>query len=96
MVASVDDLQKVWLQSGTSNKESVNVWLGDKLSGVLGTNGTTILYSDALSNFLGDVLGHPLSDVSMGSFGNFWGSSLSGSNSPDWLVGKDDLVPVSD
>ena len=35
LVASVYDLQKVWLQRGTSDKESINVWLGDEFSGVL-------------------------------------------------------------
>ena len=32
----------------------------------------------------------------MSILGNLWRGSLAGSNCPDWLIGNDDLSPVSD
>ena len=96
LVAGIYDGQEVWFQRCTSYKESINIWLGDELSSVLSWHGTSILYTDVVWNFFRYVCGHPLSDVGMGSFGDFWGSSLSGSNSPDWFVSEDNFVPVSD
>jgi hypothetical protein len=93
-LACVDDLGESWLEGSSSNKESIDVLHGNELSSVSISDGSTVKNSNGCGGLLGDISCEPLSDFCMGVLSDLWGSGLTGSNSPNWLVSDDDLGPV--
>lgn len=83
-----------WLQRGTSNEETINIWLGSEILAVLVGDRSTVDDASLLSNLLVDLLLQPLADSGVDLLCLLSGSDLSGTNSPDWLVGDDDLAPL--
>jgi len=94
LVAGTDDLLEGILEGGTSDEETINVWLLDELISVLVSHGTTVEDTGLVGGLLGDVGLKPGSDALVGLLGLVWGGSNSGTDGPDWLVGDDDLAPV--
>lgn len=82
------------LQAGTANKETVNIGLGSELTAVLLANGATVDDTDTSLGLSRDGLTEPLADGSVDLLGLLGGSDLAGTDSPDGLVGDDNLGPL--
>jgi hypothetical protein len=83
------------LEGSTTNEETVNVRLLGKLTAVLVADTATVQDSRLVGNLLADVL-QPVTDSLVYVLGLLSGSNLASTNSPDGLVGNDNLAPVAD
>jgi hypothetical protein len=83
-----------WLQAGTSNQETINIWLGSQVLAVLVGDTSTIDDSGILCNLLANTLLQPAANGSMDSLSLLSRSNLSGTNGPDWLISNNDLGPL--
>lgn len=92
--AGVDDVDEGRLQAGTANQETVNIGLGSELTAVLLADRATVNDANALLSVGGDSLAEPLADSGVDLLSLLSGGDLSSANSPDRLVGNDDLVPL--
>jgi hypothetical protein len=82
------------LQAGTANEEAVNIGLGSELAAVLLADGATVDDTDVVLSLGVDGLAEPLTDSGVNLLGLLGGSDLAGTDSPDGLVGNDDLGPL--
>lgn len=82
------------LQAGTANEEAVNIGLGRELAAVLLADGTTVDDTDVILSLGADGLAEPLTDSGVNLLSLLGGSDLAGTNSPDGLVGNNDLRPL--
>ena len=95
LLPSVNDTLEVSaLQRSTTDKTAVDVGLGEELRSVRGLARATIQDAGVLGNSLTILLGYDRADVGVDFLGLFSGSCLAGANSPDRLVGDDDLTEV--
>jgi len=94
IVTSADDDIEGWLERGTSNEETINIFLSNEFSGICISDRSTIKNSYGFGCIGTYISSKPLSDLSMGLLSNIWSSSLTSSNSPDWLICDDNLGPV--
>lgn len=92
----VDNVDKGGLQAGTANKETVNVLLLGELVAVLLADTATVDDSGVVRGSLANLLGEVLADGGVHLLSLLSGGDLAGANSPDGLVGNDDLAPVLD
>ena len=83
-----------WLQGSTSDEETIDIWLGGQILAVLVGDRSTVDDASLLSNLGVDLLLQPLANSLVDLLCLGGGGNLSGSNSPDWLVGNDDLLPL--
>jgi hypothetical protein len=89
-LGSINNLSESGLQSSTTDQETIDVLLLEKINGVLFSDGTTVDNSDGIRDVLGDFLGQMSSDESVDFFSLFGGSGLSGTDGPDGFIGNDD------
>jgi hypothetical protein len=82
------------LQASTANEETVNIGLGSELAAVLLADGATVDDTDVVLSLGADGLAEPLTDSGVNLLGLLGGSDLAGTDSPDRLVGNDDLSPL--
>jgi hypothetical protein len=106
----VDDVDERRLQRSTTDKETVNVGLLGKLAAVLLVDAAAVQDAGLLRSLGRDLLLHPLADGGVDLLSLLGGRDLAGANgpgmcqcrssfgwcvdSPDGLVGNDDLAPV--
>jgi hypothetical protein len=94
VLAGLDNLVEGGLERGTTDEETVDVLHPDEFISVGIADGTTVKNSHRVGSLLGDIGGEPLSDLSVRLLSNLGRGSLAGADSPDGLVGNDDLGPV--
>lgn len=82
------------LQAGTANEETVNIGLGSELAAVLLADGATVDDTDVVLSMGIDGLAEPLADSSVDLLSLLSGSDLAGADSPNGLVGNDNLSPL--
>mmetsp|Transcript_8206 Transcript_8206/g.24575 ORF Transcript_8206/g.24575 Transcript_8206/m.24575 type:complete len:472 (-) Transcript_8206:150-1565(-) len=91
---AVHDIGKLGLEGGTSNKESINVFLGRKARGGGPASGPAVKDAGVGSDVGASNLAEVLTDVSVCVLGLLRGGSEAGANGPDGLVGDDNIGPV--
>ena len=91
---SVDNVEKVCLERGTSDQPTVNIGLLQQINGICSLHGPTVLDADCVGNFGGNIFLDPLSDIGMGFLCHFGRGSKAGSNGPDWFVGNSNIGPI--
>mmetsp|Transcript_22530 Transcript_22530/g.31596 ORF Transcript_22530/g.31596 Transcript_22530/m.31596 type:complete len:263 (+) Transcript_22530:21-809(+) len=91
---TVDNVEEVSLQRGTSNETAINVWLGEQFLSVCSLHTSTVLDTDLGGNFRRYLVGHVRTDLGMGLLRHFRSGSETSSDSPDWLVSNSDIFPV--
>ena len=93
---SLDDDGELRLERGTSNKESIDVWLSDKFCTVSSIGRTTVLNSHGSGDVSVHLFGQPRSDVGVSFLGDSWGCGLASANGPDGLISDDNVAPLVD
>mmetsp|Transcript_15001 Transcript_15001/g.36617 ORF Transcript_15001/g.36617 Transcript_15001/m.36617 type:complete len:218 (+) Transcript_15001:3626-4279(+) len=91
---TVDNVGEFRLQRSSSDKESINVFLGRKSWSGGGVGGSTVKDTRLGGNIGSSDFSEVLTNVGVGILGLFWGGSKTSSNGPDWFVGDDNVVPV--
>ena len=95
LLPSVDNALEVCaLQRSTADETTVDVSLGEQLRSVRGLARATIQDAGVLSNSLTILLSYDRTDVSVDFLSLLSGSGLASTDSPDGLVGDDDLAEV--
>ena len=59
IVTGLDDVSEDWLEGSTTNEETIDVGLADKLSGVGISHGSTVQNSSFICGLLAHILGEP-------------------------------------
>ena len=95
-IGGANNLHEVWLERSSTNQEAINVRLGNQIGSICSLDWSTILDTDALSNFLGNIGAQPTSDKPMGLLSLCWTCSDSCSNCPDRLISYHHSIPVGD
>ena len=94
LLPSVDDTLEVSsLQRSTTDQATVDVWLSEELWSVASLAATTIEDSCVLCSLVAILLCYDRADVCQHLFSLVRSSSLTCTDSPDWLVSKDDVLP---
>lgn len=93
-ITGLNDLGEGWFKRCTTNKETINIWLGDKLITVLVSDGSSVDNSDGRRSLFGDLSGKEFSDMEMDFLSLLWSGSFSGSDSPNWFIGNNNIVPL--
>ena len=84
------------LQGSTTNQSTVNVWLSHEILNSSRLYRTAILDADSISSALAKYLSYSLTDSLAYFLSLLEGSSLAGTDSPDWLISDNQLSnPVS-
>mmetsp|Transcript_27463 Transcript_27463/g.46607 ORF Transcript_27463/g.46607 Transcript_27463/m.46607 type:complete len:347 (-) Transcript_27463:216-1256(-) len=92
----VNDLQELWLQRSATDQEPINIRLHCKSLSVASVGGTTVHDANLLGDLWAHVVGHPLTDVSVRLLCLFRSGHNTSSNGPDWLLGNNNVAPISD
>ena len=95
LISSLDNVSELWLERSASDQESINIWKVDEVGGVTSVDGSSVKDSCGGGDLWGDVFVQPGSDVFVGLLSLLWGSDLTGTDGPDWLVSNDDIAPMS-
>ena len=82
------------LEGSTTDKETINIRLSNEFNAVQISDGTTIDNSGLLSNLSRDIRSEVRSNERMNFLSLSGSSDLTGTNSPDRLVGKNNGVPL--
>lgn len=93
LCCAVDNIDEAGLERCASHKEPINVMDFNQFHAILFGDTTSVDDSDALSSSR-DVLGQVLSDPGVDFVDLLGGGDFACSNSPDRLVGKDDMSPL--
>ena len=93
---SLDNSGKLRLKRGTTNKEAINIRLGDELTAVASVCRTTVLNSSCCSNFSADVISEPRTNISVSILSNLGSSNLTSANSPHRLISDNNISPGLD
>lgn len=98
---SLDPIQKAVeltgrLQTRATNQETINIGLLAQLDAVLLADTSTIDDSGLLRRLSANLLLQPVANGSVDLLCLLGAGNLAGTDSPDWLVGNDNLAPVLD
>ena len=91
----LDDSLKFILEGSTTDEESIYVWLLDELTTVSTIDRATVQDSSFTSDFFGNILSKPCSDLKVSLLSLLWSCDLAGTNGPNWLISNDDVTPMS-
>jgi len=83
------------LEGSTTDKETINIRLSNEFNAVQISDGTTIDNSGLLSNLSRDIRSEVRSNERMNFLSLSGSSDLTGTNSPDRLVGNNNGCPIS-
>ena len=94
LLPSVDDTLEISaLQRSATDQATVDVRLREELRSVACLAATTIKDRSLLSSLLAILLSYDRTDVSKHLLSLVRGSSLACTDSPDWLISDDDVLP---
>lgn len=83
-----------WLQASTSNQEPIDITLGSQVLAVLLADRATVDDSRLLCDLVADGLRQPLAESGVDLLRLRGGGDLAGANSPDGLVGNNNVSPL--
>lgn len=95
-LSGVDNVDESGLETGTSDQEAVNILLLGQIFAIAIRDTASVDDPGVLSGLLADVLGEPFTNGSMDLLRLLGGSDLASTNSPDGLIGDDDVGPILD
>lgn len=84
------------LQAGAANQETIDILLLGKLLAVLTVDAATVEDAGLLSDLIADLTLEPGADGGVNLLCLLDSGNLASANSPDRLVGNDNLAPVAD
>jgi len=96
VVASLNDIFEGVLKGSASDKETVNVWLGNQLCGVFVANTSSVENSCLVGGLSRDVGLEPGSNSNVCLLSLLWSGNLTSADGPDGFVSDDDVGPVVD
>jgi len=96
LAPGIDDLDEVWLETGSAHQEPVDVWLGTEFGGCAGGDTASVNDSGVGRHLGGDVVLEPLAEVVVDFLGLGGGGGLAGTDGPNRFIGEDDPAPVGD
>lgn len=95
LLSAVDNVDKLGLQRSTTNQEAVDILLGVQLVTVGRSSRATIDNTGLVGHGVRNVLREPATDLRVCFLGLLRRCSDASTNSPDRLVGNNNLLPVS-
>ena len=91
---AVDNISEFRLQGCSTNKESIDIFLGRKTWCSGGIGRSSIKDTGFSGNIGSSNFTEVLTDGGMGVLGLFWCGGESSSDGPDWLVGNNNILPI--
>ena len=92
---AVDNISEFGFEGGSSDQESINVFLGGKSGGGRGAGRSTVKDTGVGGNIGSGNFSQVFTNVGVGVLGLFGGGGKTSSDRPDGFVGNDDILPVS-